>query len=175
MDRKYQPPPSHPIASICQSELISRLLFRFECSGKEIAANWQEKCILPWYNVHSSWSRIFCGAYPLNISELISPKLWDKSRRPEPRAGFGYWLVRKYIISEDGEVDVGVVVTCIILHERHPFGNGCSGVLFGCILHDHEDCKENAMKDLCNPQRARSSYDGEGMECIIPLEWTIPK
>ncbi|CAI9281074.1 unnamed protein product [Lactuca saligna] len=30
-------------------------------------------------------------------------------------AGFGYWLVRKYIISEDGEVDVGVAVTCIIL------------------------------------------------------------
>ncbi|CAH1416101.1 unnamed protein product [Lactuca virosa] len=71
-------------------------------------------------------------------------------------AGFGYWLVRKYIICEDGEVDVGVAqfikwsmrivaVPCIILHERHPFGNGCSGVLFGCILHDHEDCKENAM------------------------------
>nr|KAJ0223427.1 hypothetical protein LSAT_V11C200099420 [Lactuca sativa] len=30
-------------------------------------------------------------------------------------AGFGYWLVRKYIISEDGEVDVRVEVTCIIL------------------------------------------------------------
>ncbi|CAH1442015.1 unnamed protein product [Lactuca virosa] len=69
-------------------------------------------------------------------------------------AGFGYWMVRKYIISEDGKVDVGVAVTCIILlrlvlsfskNERHPFGNGCSGVLFGCILHDHEDCKENAM------------------------------
>ncbi|CAI9273097.1 unnamed protein product [Lactuca saligna] len=44
-------------------------------------------------------------------------------------AGFGYWLVRKYIISEDGEVDVGVAqfikwsmrvvaVTCIILSTK---------------------------------------------------------
>nr|KAJ0193650.1 hypothetical protein LSAT_V11C800406480 [Lactuca sativa] len=33
-------------------------------------------------------------------------------------AGFGYWLVRKYIISEDGEVDVAVVVTCIILSTK---------------------------------------------------------
>ncbi|CAH1449586.1 unnamed protein product [Lactuca virosa] len=32
--------------------------------------------------------------------------------------GFGYWLVRKYIISEDGEVDVGVAVTCIILSTK---------------------------------------------------------
>ncbi|KAL4576821.1 hypothetical protein LXL04_012921 [Taraxacum kok-saghyz] len=44
-------------------------------------------------------------------------------------AGLGYWLVRKYIISEDGEVDVGVAqfikwsmrivaVTCIILSTK---------------------------------------------------------
>ncbi|CAH1447971.1 unnamed protein product [Lactuca virosa] len=33
-------------------------------------------------------------------------------------AGFGYWLVRKYIISEDGEVDVGVAITCIILSTK---------------------------------------------------------
>nr|KAJ0190467.1 hypothetical protein LSAT_V11C800447260 [Lactuca sativa] len=32
--------------------------------------------------------------------------------------GFGYWLVRKYIIYEDGEVDVGVAVTCIILSTK---------------------------------------------------------
>ncbi|KAL7600672.1 hypothetical protein Lser_V15G25356 [Lactuca serriola] len=33
-------------------------------------------------------------------------------------AGFRYWLVRKYIISEDGEVDVRVAVTCIILSTK---------------------------------------------------------
>nr|KAJ0217034.1 hypothetical protein LSAT_V11C300110220 [Lactuca sativa] len=32
--------------------------------------------------------------------------------------GFGYWLVRKYIISEDGEVDVQVAVTYIILSSK---------------------------------------------------------
>nr|KAJ0203421.1 hypothetical protein LSAT_V11C500278050 [Lactuca sativa] len=32
--------------------------------------------------------------------------------------GFRYWLVRKYIISEDGEVDVRVAVTCIILSTK---------------------------------------------------------
>nr|KAJ0220856.1 hypothetical protein LSAT_V11C200086020 [Lactuca sativa] len=31
---------------------------------------------------------------------------------------FGDWLVRKYIISEDGEVDVRVTVTCIILSTK---------------------------------------------------------
>nr|KAJ0211817.1 hypothetical protein LSAT_V11C400172110 [Lactuca sativa] len=34
------------------------------------------------------------------------------------RVGFEYWLVRKYIISEDGEVDVRVAVTCIILSTK---------------------------------------------------------
>nr|KAJ0204179.1 hypothetical protein LSAT_V11C500279340 [Lactuca sativa] len=33
-------------------------------------------------------------------------------------AGFGYWLVRKYIIFEDREVDVGVAVTCIIMSTK---------------------------------------------------------
>ncbi|CAI9260429.1 unnamed protein product [Lactuca saligna] len=28
-------------------------------------------------------------------------------------SGFGYWMVRKYIISKDGELDVGVAVTCL--------------------------------------------------------------
>ncbi|KAI3721883.1 hypothetical protein L2E82_32902 [Cichorium intybus] len=54
-------------------------------------------------------------------------------------AGFGYWLVRKYIISEDGEVDVGVAqfikwsmriiaVTCIILSTKDtPLAMGAVG------------------------------------------------
>ncbi|CAH1442252.1 unnamed protein product [Lactuca virosa] len=138
---------------------------RITLSGKEIAANWQEKCILPWYNVHNSKFLLPCSSSKLiaithiqdlghqlgagsfvvhSLSTFLNSFLQNFGISQEVQnpvsvfvvlgiillgAGFGYWLVRKYIICEDGEFDVGVAqfikwsmrivaVPCIILSTK---------------------------------------------------------
>ncbi|KAI3733353.1 hypothetical protein L6452_12796 [Arctium lappa] len=76
-----------------------------------------------------------CFSPDRNLITVYEAYLWDKlswnvTQKKKGYQGFefalGYWLVRRYVISEDGEVDVGVAqfikwsirivaVTCIFL------------------------------------------------------------
>ncbi|CAH1427438.1 unnamed protein product [Lactuca virosa] len=82
-------------------------------------------------------------------------------------AGFGYWLVRKYIISEDGEVDVGVAVTCIILSTKDThLAMAAVGSCFGVYYMITKIVRKM-------PCRIYATVKELSLECIIPLEWTI--
>ncbi|CAH1416725.1 unnamed protein product [Lactuca virosa] len=82
-------------------------------------------------------------------------------------AAFGYWLVRKYIISEDGEVDVGVAVTSIILSTKDtPLAMAAVGSCLGVYYMITKIVRKM-------PCRIYATLKELNVECIIPLEWTI--
>ncbi|XP_022856689.1 uncharacterized protein LOC111377797 isoform X2 [Olea europaea var. sylvestris] len=86
-------------------------------AGNEIVANWQEKLFLP----RDIW---FSGSFLVNQclefvnSILVNFGISREMHNPVAifllvgiilaGAGFGYWLVRKFVVSEDGTVDIGI-------------------------------------------------------------------
>ncbi|KAL7225750.1 hypothetical protein ACSBR1_021001 [Camellia fascicularis] len=103
-------------------------LLEFSChyypsfSADEIITNWEEKCLLPHFIWIGAWSWFLPVTSLFNVgpfnSILVSFGLSEEMHNPVSifvllgivvaGAAVGYWMVRKFVIAEDGSVDVGV-------------------------------------------------------------------
>ncbi|XP_028062091.1 uncharacterized protein LOC114265467 isoform X2 [Camellia sinensis] len=94
--------------------------FSFVFTRDEIITNWEEKCLLPHFIWIGAWTCSFLLHHfsMLVNSILVNFGLSEEMHNPVSifvllgiviaGAALGYWMVRKFVIAEDGSVDVGI-------------------------------------------------------------------